>query len=127
MKKKIILFLSFLLTAMFLTGCGKQTLTAEEKLIKQMEQIALEIAKSNEYDVPEGYTVYYPEAPKTDKIIVAEGSATITEITFDISEGQAEILNIEISSELVTVGETLGTLLLGIVIGIILICLLATC
>ena len=93
MKKKIILFLSFLLTAMFLTGCQMSTVITEEE-IKEMREIATEVAKSEEYLIPEGFSVDYPEPPKTHLIKVTKEDEYETQLVFDISKEQPEIVQI---------------------------------
>ena len=91
MKKKIILFLSFLLTAMFLTGCQMSTVITQEE-IKEMREIATEVAKSEEYLIPEGFSVDYPETPKTHLIKVTKEDEYETQLVFDISKEQPEIV-----------------------------------
>ena len=54
MKKKIILFLSFLLMAMFLTGCATTKTTANE--LKKLNEIANErVTEGPGYKLPDGY------------------------------------------------------------------------
>lgn len=57
MKKKIILFLSFLLMAMFLTGCATTKTTADE--LRKLNDIANEIVTEGPgYKLPDGYTLH---------------------------------------------------------------------
>ena len=65
-------------------------ITQEE--IKEMREIATEVAKSEEYLIPEGFSVDYPEPPKTYLIKVTKEDEYETQLVFDISKEQPEIV-----------------------------------
>jgi hypothetical protein len=98
MKKKIILFSSFLLIAMFLTGCATNV-TAEE--IKNLKEIASEIKRTGAegYQLPDGYEVEYTDSTKTGRItIVTEpqcGMGEEIKATFDITKEEPELQEIK--------------------------------
>lgn len=69
MKKKIILFLSFLLMAMFLTGCATTKITKRE--LKKLDDIANEIASTGPgYILSDGYELAYPNSKDTSRISI---------------------------------------------------------
>lgn len=83
MKKKIILFLSVLFAAMFLTGCAHVT-TAKE--IKKLDEIANECATNGlGYKVPDGYEIGLPNAQNTGRIKITDKTNMI-EAYYTISE-----------------------------------------
>ena len=105
MKKKIILFLSFLVIAMCLTGCS--TKVTREK-IEEMTEIAQNIKDTPNYELPEGYTYNNAGNRKNDgRIIISTGYEHNTNdilcITFDISQEKVKYTEIEASynSELI--------------------------
>ena len=100
MKKKIILFLSFLMIAMCLTGCsvsGTTNVTPEE--IKYMTEVAQNIKDNSDYELPEGYTFELEDNTKNGRIIIK----TKTEINdgqeirayFDITKDSVELIQIK--------------------------------
>ncbi len=65
MKKKIILFLSVLVIAMFLTGCSTKTYS---KALESSNEVANEIASNmGEYKLPDGYDMSYPDSKDTGR------------------------------------------------------------
>lgn len=92
MKKKIILFLSVLLVAMFLTGCS--TTTYPEALEKSNE-VANEIAKNmGEYKLPDGYDMSYPDSKDTSRFYLTSKTEqeNILKAEYQISNKEAELV-----------------------------------
>ena len=100
MKKKIILFLSFLMIAMCLTGCtisGTTNVTPEE--IKYMTEVAQNIKDNSDYELPEGYTWGVEDNTKNGRIIIKTKTETNNgeEIYayFDITKDSVELIQIK--------------------------------
>lgn len=125
MKKKIILFLSFLLTAMFLTGCSeKNTKTIEGTKIEKMTEIANKAANERGYKLPDGYKVSYPDETTNSRLKITDYSGSpecIVEAVFDVSEKQPKLLEISTSSILASliVVVVLFFVIIGAIIGTI--------
>lgn len=99
MKKKIILFLSFLVIAVCLTGCS--TKVTREK-IEEMTEIAQNIKDTPNYELPEGYTYNNVDNRKNDgRIIINTGGEhnehDTMSITFDISQEKVKYTEIKAS------------------------------
>lgn len=96
MKKRIILFLTFLLTTMFLTGC---TVSTSYGRIEKVNEVANEIAANGlGYKLPEGYYIKYPNNKDTGIIEITsikEGKETIN-AKYKIEDGTAEVITIRI-------------------------------
>lgn len=94
MKKRIILFLTFLLTTMFLTGC---TVSTSYERIKEINKVANEVAQNGAgYKLPEGYSISYPDTKDTG-IIQITGTKKGEEIIrakYEIANGAAEVIEI---------------------------------
>lgn len=92
MKKKIILFLSVLLVAMFVTGCST---TTNPEALERSNEVANEIAKNmGEYKLPDGYDMSYPDSKDTSRFYLR--STTEQENTlmaqYQISNKEAELI-----------------------------------
>lgn len=122
MKKKIILFLSFLLTAMFLTSCSEKTLekTIKGTKIEEMTEIANNVVNEKGYKLPDGYKVSYPDETTNSRIKVTDDSDSpncIVEAVFDVSGKQPKLLEISTSSILASL--LFGVILSAVIIGAI--------
>lgn len=96
MKKRIILFLTFLLTTMFLTGC---TVSTSYERIKEINKVANEVAENGAgYKLPEGYSIKYPDTTDTGIIEITskKGSEEIIKAKYEIANGTAEVIDIAI-------------------------------
>lgn len=96
MKKRIILFLTFLLTTMFLTGCAVST---SYERIKEINQVANEVAENREgYKLPEGYSIKYPDTkhPGIIELTSIKGNEEIVRAKYEIANGTAEVIRIAI-------------------------------
>lgn len=92
MKKKIILFLSFLIMAVSLTGCSANEIEGEE--YETMTEIASSIANEKGYILPEGYTVSYADKTTNARIKITKQEKTKKiEFTFDISQDEIKLIN----------------------------------
>ena len=102
MKKKIILFLSFLLTAMFLTGCNQQKVRADT--IEKMTQIANNVINQKDYVVPEGYVVPDDKGILDNTIIVRTSKdGNHVRAIYEVSETEVKLLEIITASAIVTI------------------------
>ena len=96
MKKKIILFLSVLVIAMFLTGCGTVTISTED--IKSVDNVANETTEGIKgYINPMGYYVHKDKESLAITSKTEEGNIMVAE--YDISTGVAQRTAITISLE----------------------------
>jgi predicted small secreted protein len=125
MKKKIIiLFLSLILIAMFLTGCSTNV-TGEE--IKNLEDVASELKKAdNGYQLPEGYEIKFSDSTSTERItlivVPSSGDGDKIEATFDVT-GETPVL-IEIEQPISGMSALMvSTVILGILLVILLVVL----
>lgn len=101
MKKKIILFLSFLMIAVCLTGCSEKPIQGSE--LEKMEEIANHVANEKGYVLPEGYTVSYPDNTTNARIRIRDNTRSQTEILyviFDISTEEIKLVEISVYSVL---------------------------
>lgn len=95
MKKKIILVLSFLMVAMYLTGCS--VIVTPEK-IDEITQIAQNVKDNPTYQLPEGYELSYADSSKNDRIIINTCGSDVThslKLTFDTSNNTVELIQTE--------------------------------
>lgn len=92
MKKKIILFLSVLLVAMFLTGCST---TTYPEALERSNEVANEIAKNmGEYKLPDGYDMSYPDTKDTSRFYLTSKTEqeNILKTEYQISNKEAELV-----------------------------------
>ena len=92
MKKKIILFLSVLLVAMFVTGCST---TTNPEALERSNEVANEIAKNmGEYKLPDGYDMSYPNSKDTSRFYLTSETEQKNELTaeYQISNKEAELV-----------------------------------
>lgn len=118
MKKRIILFLTFLLTNMFLTGC---TVSTSYERIKEINQVANEVAENGAgYKLPEGYSIKYPDTKDTGIIEITsrKGKEEIIKAKYEIANGTAEVIYIAIDDN-ADVFYGIGILVLMIFSGVI--------
>lgn len=118
MKKKIILFLSFLLMAMFLTGCTTTKTTANE--LKKLNEIANEIVTEGPgYKLPDGYTLH-SDPKDTSRISIicqTEQNDTIT-VEYVIEGKEAYLDSFEIENvDGVEFDGMVFCILIGVIIG----------
>ena len=102
MKKKIILFLSFLLTAMLLTGCNEQKVRADT--IDKMTQIANNVIHQKDYVVPDDYDIL-DDKTTSDNIIMVRTTTGESHIqaVYEVSETEVKLLEIITASAIVTI------------------------
>ena len=101
MKKRIICFLSFLMVAMFLTGCSERTVRVET--IEEMTEMANSVINQKEYTLPNGYKVYYPNGTTDQISIRTTTNGNHIEAVYDVSEKQAKLIEIITASAIVTI------------------------
>ena len=92
MKKKIILFLSVLLVAMFVTGCST---TTNPEALERSNEVANEIAKNmGEYKLPDGYDMSYPDSKDTSRFYLRSTTEQENTLTaqYQISNKEAELI-----------------------------------
>ena len=102
MKKKIILFLSFLMIAMCLTGCSGEYVIQGEKL-EEITQIANNVVNKKGYELPEGYEVSFPDNTTNAQIKIRDNTKSSTEyldVIFDISTEEIKLVEISVCSVL---------------------------
>jgi len=102
MKKKIILFLSFLIIVMCLTGCTKEYVIQKEK-IEEITKIANNVVTQKGYELPEGYTVSYPDNTTNARIKISDNTKISREsldVVFDISKEEIKLIEISVSSSI---------------------------
>lgn len=123
MKKKIILFLSVLLVAMFLTGCATTKTTATE--LNKLNDIANEIASEGPgYKLPDGYKLAYSDSKDTSRISITCTTEQKDEITarYVIEGKEAHLDSFEIEdTNAVNADNIFYAFLAGCVVGIVLI------
>lgn len=93
MKKKIILFLSVLLVAMFLTGCST---TTYPEALESSNEVANEIAKNmGEYKLPDGYDMSYPDSKDTSRFYLKSKTeqGNTLKAEYQISNKEAELVS----------------------------------
>lgn len=109
MRKKIIFILTTALMIMLLTGCAT-VITAEE--IEDLKNVASEIKISEDYKLPEGYTVSYPDETTTNKIAIScktsEGIGDNVIAVFDMTKAEPELISYQ--------QNTIGIILLTVFI-----------
>lgn len=92
MKKKIILFLSVLLVAMFVTGCST---TTNPEALEKSNEVANEIAKNmGNYKLPDGYDMSYPDSKDTSRFYLTSETEQENELTaeYQISNREATLV-----------------------------------
>lgn len=102
MKKKIILFLSFLMIAVCLTGCSGEYVIQGEKL-EEITQIANNVVNKKGYELPEGYEVSFPDNTTNAQIKIRDNTKSSTEyldVVFDISTDEIKLVEISVCSTL---------------------------
>lgn len=101
MKKKIILFLSFLMIAMCLTGCSKEYVIQGEKL-KEIREIANNVVTQKGYELPEGYKVSLPNDTTNAQIKIRYhmSPTEYVDVIFDISTEEIKLVEISTYSVL---------------------------
>lgn len=94
MRKKTIVILATILITMLLTACGT-VITSEE--IDNLKNVASEIKNSEDYKLPEGYTVSYPDETTTNKIAIScktsEGFGDNVIAVFDMTKAEPELIS----------------------------------
>lgn len=126
MKKKIILFLSFLLMAMFLTGCATTKTTANE--LKKLNDIANEIVTEGPgYKLPDGYTLH-SDPKDTSRISIicqTEQDDTITaEYVIEGKEAHLDSFEIE-NIGAVGMDGMMICFVIGLIVGVVITMLVA--
>lgn len=92
MKKKIILFLSVLLVALFVAGCST---TTNPEALERSNEVASEIAKNmGEYKLPEGYDMSYPDSKDTSRFYLKSTTKQKNELRaeYQISNKEAKLV-----------------------------------
>lgn len=92
MKKKIILFLSILLVAMFVTGCST---TTNPEALERSNEVANEIASNmGEYKLPDGYDMSYPDSKDTSRFYLTSKTEqkNTLEAEYQISNKEAKLV-----------------------------------
>lgn len=100
MKKKIILFLSVLLVALFVTGCAT---TTNSEALEQSNEVASEIAKNmGEYQLPDGYDMSYPDSKDTSRFYLTSRTKQKNELRaeYQISNKEAELIAFRVEDEM---------------------------
>lgn len=126
MKKKIILFLSFLLMAMFLTGCATTKTTADE--LRKLNDIANEIVTEGPgYKLPDGYTLH-SDTKDTSRFSITcqtEQDDTITaEYVIEGKEAHLDSFEIE-NIGAVGMNGMMICFVIGLIVGIVITTLVA--
>ena len=96
MKKKIILVLSFLMIALYLTGCS---VTIDATELEKMTEIANHVTNEKDYTLPEGYTFLYPDATTNKRIVINKSINNDTAnlyLEFDTSKDENKLIEIEV-------------------------------
>lgn len=129
MKKKIILFLSFLMVAMCLTGCSTTTIEGTE--LEKIAEIANHVVNEKDYTLPEGYTISYPDNTTNGRIEIKKepdqkGEKYNLYIRFDTSQDEIKITEIEIFDGDYLYSPWIGIILIFAGIGAIVIVLFIT-
>ena len=91
-KKKVILFLSVLLVALFVTGCAT---TTNPEALERSNEVANEIAKNmGEYKLPDGYDLSYPDSKDTSRFYLTSYTEQRNELRaeYQISNREAELV-----------------------------------
>lgn len=99
MKKKIILFLSVLLVATFVTGCST---TTNPEALERSNEVANEIASNmGEYKLPDGYDMSYPDSKDTSRFYLTSETEQKNELTaeYQISNKEAELVAFTVDNQ----------------------------
>lgn len=118
MKKKIILFLSVLLVAMFVTGCAT---TTYPEALERSNEVANEIAKNiGEYKLPDGYNMSYLDSKDTSRFYLTSKTEqrNILKAEYKISNKEAELVAFEVDDNIDLLYFFLIVLILAIGISI---------
>lgn len=122
MKKKIILFLSVLLVAMFVTGCST---TTNPEALERSNEVANEIASNmGEYKLPDGYDMSYPNSKDTSRFYLKSKTEQKNELRaeYHISNKEAKLVAFRVDDTDITGKLIFGfflTFVIGIWIGIV--------
>lgn len=124
MKKKIILFLTFLMLVLCLTGCNQKKTVSGEK-IDEMTQIANNVVNQKGYELPEGYKVYFTDNTTNARIKIVDNTNSpneFLEIVFDISKGEIKLIEISTGTVLpsIIIWTILGTVAAIVIVYVIL-------
>lgn len=117
MKKKIILFLSVLLVAMFVTGCST---TTNPEALERSNEVANEIASNmGEYKLPDGYDMSYPDSKDTSRFYLTSKTEqkNTLEAEYQISNKEARLVAFRVD-DTDTTGKLITGFFLTFVIGI---------
>lgn len=99
MKNKIILFLSFLMIVMCLTGCSEHVI--EKERLETVAQIAENVVNQKGYQLPEGYEVSFYDKTTNARISIRDNTNEHKEymnVIFDITGEKPELVQIKIWS-----------------------------
>lgn len=99
MKTKIILFLSFLMIAMCLTGCSEHVI--EKERLETVTGIAENVVNQKGYQLPEGYEVSFYDPTTNARISIRDNTNKHKEymnVIFDITGEEPELVQIKIWS-----------------------------
>lgn len=118
MKVKKIFVLSILtvMMTMFFTGCSYSI----TKMLNKHERIAEEFLKTKDYVPPEGYEVRYIDESEKQLLV----NTKETEIIFNVSEGELEMVSISISTTLKDVIEQMKESIFSICMWIVFVCVI---
>ena len=124
MKKKIILFLTFLMLVLCLTGCNQKKTVSGEK-IDEMTQIANNVVNQKGYELPEGYKVYFTDNTTNARIKIVDNTNSpneFLEIVFDISKEEIKLIEISTGTVLpsIIIWTILGTVAAMVIVYVIL-------
>ncbi len=119
MKKKIILFLSVLLVAMFVTGCST---TTNPEALERSNEVANEIAKNmGEYKLPDGYDISYRDSKDTSRFYLSSTTEQKNTLMaeYQISNKEADLVAFTVDDGKNVIYFDIGVVLLivGILIG----------
>lgn len=99
MKNKIILFLSFLMIVMCLTGCSEHVI--EKERLDTITTIAENVVSQKEYELPEGYEVSFYDKTTNARISIRDNTKEHKEymnVIFDITGEKPELIQIKVWS-----------------------------
>ncbi len=119
MKKKVILFLSVLLVALFVTGCAT---TTNPEALERSNEVASEIAKNmGEYKLPDGYDLSYPDSKDTSRFYLTSYTEQRNELRaeYQISNREAELVafRVDDNNYLFYFVLGVGMFIIGLLIG----------
>lgn len=95
MRKKIILVLTMVFMALFLTACSTEI---TEEVYEDCEKIAHQIKNAEgDYKIPEGYTVEYTDPSKISQITIVKyinGFGDECRVSYDMTKNEPKIISI---------------------------------